>query len=215
MTIGLNYGAWNGNVYTSYLAAEGEKYRPQQGHGPGVLAGLRFRDAYSIESLDADGNLVDNSATGVALLRWGYGFGKTPPVNDLPPAPPGEVLRGVGSNRCVDVPGFSTTNNTQLDLWDCNGGGNQTWNWDANKQLTVYGNKCMTLGGTGASAGDPVVISDCTGAAAQQWNVNADLSVTSVANPALCLGRGRSGHRTTSVHVWYCNGGSNQQWTRS
>ncbi|MFG2131830.1 ricin-type beta-trefoil lectin domain protein [Streptomyces sp. NPDC048751] len=114
------------------------------------------------------------------------------------------------------MPGFSTANGTQLDLWDCNAGGNQSWNWDTDKQLTVYGNKCMTVGGTGATAGDPVVITDCTGAAAQQWNVNADLSVSSVANPALCLDAAGAGTGNgTSVDVWYCNGGSNQQWTRS
>ncbi|WP_340379842.1 ricin-type beta-trefoil lectin domain protein [Streptomyces sp. SS7] len=215
MTIGLNYGAWNGNVYTSYLAAVANTAR-SKGMGLVYWPGLRFGDAYAIESLDSEGNLVDNSTTGVALLRWGYGFGTTPPVNDLPAAPPGEVLRGVGSGRCVDVPGFSTTNNTQLDLWDCNDGGNQSWNWNAGKQLTVYGNKCMTLGGTGATAGDPVVIADCTGAAAQQWNVNADLTVTSVANPALCLDASGAGTGNgTAVDVWYCNGGSNQQWTRS
>ncbi|KND42752.1 MULTISPECIES: ricin-type beta-trefoil lectin domain protein [Streptomyces] len=215
MTIGLNYGAWNGNIYTSYLAAVADTAR-SKGMGLVYWPGLRFDDAYSIQSLDAKGNLVNNSETGVALLRWGYGFGKTPPVNNLPPAPPGEVLRGVGSGRCVDVPGFSTKSGTQLDLWDCNSGGNQIWNWNADKQLTVYGNKCMTVGGTGATAGDPVVIADCTGAAAQQWSVNADLSVTSVANPALCLDAAGAGTGNgTSVDVWLCNGSSNQQWTRS
>jgi len=29
--------------------------------------------------------------------------------------------------RCADVPGFSTTNGTRLDLWECNGDSNQAW----------------------------------------------------------------------------------------
>ena len=141
---------------------------------------------------------------------------KTEPVNDLPPAPPGEVLRGVGSGRCVDVPGFSTTSGTALDLWDCNGGGNQAWNWTADKQLTVYGDKCMAIGGDGASAGNPVIIADCTGAANQAWQLNDDLSVTSVADPGLCLDASGAGTGNgTAVDVWYCNGQSNQQWSRS
>ena len=215
MTIGLNYGAHNGNIYTSYFAAVTDTARANR-MGLVYWPGLRTGDAYSIESLTADGHLVDNSATGVAQLRWGYGFGTVPPVNDLPPAPPGEVLRGVGSGRCVDVPGFSTNNGTQLDLWDCNAGGNQSWNYTANQELTVYSNKCMQVGGTGTTAGDPVIISDCTGAAAQQWNLNADLSVTSVANPALCLDAAGGGTGNgTAVDVWYCNGGSNQAWARS
>jgi hypothetical protein len=158
---------------------------------------------------------VDNSTTGVAQLRWGYGYGTTEPVNDLPAAPPGEPLVGVGSNRCLDVPGFSTTNGTQLDLWDCNGGGNQSWNWADNKEVIVYGNKCLTVGGTGVTAGDPVTISDCTVSGSQQWNLNADQTVTSVANPSLCLDASGAGTGNgTAIDVWYCNGGSNQAWTR-
>ena len=215
MTIGLNYGAHNGNIYTSYFAAVTDTARAA-GMGLVYWPGLRTGDAYSIESLGTDGRLVDNSVTGVAQLRWGYGYGTVPPINDLPAAPPGEVLRGVGSDRCVDVPGFSTSNGTQLDLWDCNAGGNQSWNWTAAKELTVYGNKCMQVGGTGSTAGDPVIISDCTGAAAQQWNLNADQTVTSVANPALCLDAAGAGTGNgTAVDVWNCSGGTNQAWTRS
>ena len=39
------------------------------------------------------------------------------------------VLRGVGSNRCLDDPNSSTTNGIQLQIWDCNGGGNQQWTY--------------------------------------------------------------------------------------
>ena len=68
----------------------------------------------------------------------------------------------MASGRCVDVPGFSTTPGTALDLWDCNNGGNQSWNYTADKQLTVYADKCMT-------AGTSVTIEACTGAANQAW----------------------------------------------
>ncbi len=213
MTTGLNYGNHNGNIYTSYLAAVTNTARAKK-MGLVYWPGLRTGDAYSIESLDAKGRLVDNNASGVAQLRWGYGFGRTQPINDLPPAPPGEPLRGVGSNRCVDVPGFSTTNGTQLDLWDCNQGGNQSWNWSASKELTIYGNKCMEVGGTGTTAGDPVIITDCSGATKQQWNLNANQTVTSIANPALCLNAGGTGNGA-AVDVRTCDGSSNQAWARS
>jgi Ricin-type beta-trefoil lectin domain/Cellulase (glycosyl hydrolase family 5) len=215
MTVGLNYGAHNGNVYTSYFAAVTDTARDFR-MGVVYWPGLRFGDSYSIESLTADGHLVDNSATGVAQLRWGYGYGDAEPVNDLPPEPPGGPLVGVGSSRCLDVPGVSTTNGTQLDLWDCNGGTNQNWNWTANKELVVYGYKCMAVGGTGSSAGDPVIITDCTDSTSQQWNLNADQTVTSVANPELCLDAAGAGTGNgTPIDVWYCNNGSNQAWTRS
>jgi hypothetical protein len=31
------------------------------------------------------------------------------------------------SGRCLDDPNSSTTNGTQLEIWDCNGGANQRW----------------------------------------------------------------------------------------
>jgi hypothetical protein len=74
----------------------------------------------------------------------------------MPPSPatgsPGSEIKGVASGRCIDVPGFSTTNGTQLDLWECNGGGNQSWNATAAHEITVYGNKCMQISGDGAAA---------------------------------------------------------------
>ena len=127
MTIGLNYGNHEGNVYTSYLGALTQIAR-EQSMGIVYWPGLRNGDSYSMTTQVGPSDLQVNSASGLAQLRWGWGLLKTGAVNDLPPAPPGEVLRGVASNRCVDVPGFSTTNGTALDLWDCNNGGNQSWN---------------------------------------------------------------------------------------
>src|SRR3954452_24571461 len=187
MTTGLNYGNHEGNVYTSYFGALTETAHAQD-MGIVYWPGLRTGDA--------------------------SGLLKTEPVNDLPPAPSGEVLRGVASNRCVDVPGFSTSNGTALDLWDCNGGGNQSWNWTAEKQLTVYGDKCLTIGGDGASAGSPAIITACTGAANQAWELGADGSVTSVAHPDLCLGAAGTGNGT-AVGVERCDGQADQRWARS
>ena len=215
MTTGLNYGNHEGNVYTSYFGALTETAR-EQGMGVVYWPGLRTGDAYSLTTLIGDRDLQVNSESGLAQLQWGWGLLKDEPLNDLPPAPPGEVLRGVASGRCVDVPGFSTTNGTALDLWDCNGGGNQSWNWTAGEQLTVYGNKCMTIGGDGSSAGSPVIITDCTGAPNQAWELNGDMSVISVGHPELCLDAAGAGTGNGApVDVWFCNGQANQQWTRS
>lgn len=215
MTIGLNYGAHNGNVYTSYFAATTDFARS---HHMGLVywPGLRTGDSYSMESLQPNGTLTTNSASGAAQLEWGYGYGTTEPVNSLPAAPPGQAIVGAASGRCVDVPGFSTTPGTALDLWDCNGGGNQSWNHTASNELTIYGDMCMQAGSNGASvvAGDAVRIADCTGSAAQQWSVTNGGAITSVADPALCLDAAGAGTGNgTAVDVWYCNGASNQRWT--
>src|SRR3954451_19433385 len=215
MTIGLNYGNHEGNVYTAYFGALTETARARD-MGIVYWPGLRTGDAYSMTTQLADGDLQVNSASGLAQLQWGWGLIRHEPVNDDPPAPPGEVLRGAASNRCVDVPGFSTADGTALDLWDCNGGGNQSWNLTAGKQLTVYGNKCLTIGGDGASAGSPAIITACTGAANQAWELGADGSVASVAHPGLCLDAAGAGTGNgTAVDVEHCNGQADQRWARS
>lgn len=208
MTIGLNYGNHEGNVSTSYLGALTQVAREQK-MGIVYWPGLRDGDSYSMTTRVSENNLEVNSASGLAQLQWGWGLLKKEPVNDLPPSPPGKALRGVESGRCVDVPGFSTTNGTALDLWDCNGGGNQSWNHTADKQLTIYSNKCLTVGGP--VTGSPAIINACTGASDQAWELQPDKSITSVGRSGLCLEAAGTGNGS-AVTVSACNGQSNQQW---
>jgi hypothetical protein len=213
MTIGLNYGAHNGNTYTSYLAATTDIAR---GMGMGLVywPGLRFGDSYSIESLGSDGKLTNNSASGVAQLQWGYGFGTVPPVNDQPAAPPGQEIIGSASGRCVDVPGFSTTAGTQLDIWDCNAGGNQTWDYTSSHELSVYGSMCMQAGtASSATSGTAVVLESCSGATNQQWTVNSSGTITSAADSTLCLDTvGEATGDGTLLNVTTCSGSASQTW---
>lgn len=80
MTTGLNYGAHNGNQYTSYFAAVTDLAR---GMGMGLVywPGLRTGDTYSMETLEPNGQLENTNASGVAQLKWGFGLGAVPPVN--------------------------------------------------------------------------------------------------------------------------------------
>jgi alpha-galactosidase len=71
------------------------------------------------------------------------------------------VLRGVGSGRCLDVPGQSTTNGTLLEIWDCNGGANQQW--------TYLSNGCLDVTGAGTANGTAVEIWTCNGGSNQKW----------------------------------------------
>ncbi|NIK58619.1 ricin-type beta-trefoil lectin domain protein [Kribbella shirazensis] len=204
MTIGLNYGNHEGNVYTAYLGALTQVAREQQ-MGVVYWPGLRTGDSYSMTTQVAPADLEVNSISGRDQLWWGWGLLKEEPTNSEPPAPPGEPLRGVASNRCVDVPGFSTSPGTALDLWDCNNGGNQSWNLTSQNELTVYGDKCMTAG---TSA---VTIETCTGAADQVWQLNPDQTVTSSAGCLTATGTGNG----AAVVVAACNGSADQRWLRS
>ena len=125
------------------------------------------------------------------------------------------ILRGVGSNRCLDVPNVSTTNGTLLDIWDCNSGSNQQWTALPNGELQVYGNKCLDVPNNATTAGTKVEIWDCNGGANQQWTLNADGTVVGRGS-GLCLDvTGAGTANGTAVEIWTCNSGSNQKWTRS
>jgi hypothetical protein len=125
------------------------------------------------------------------------------------------VVRGVGSNRCLDVPDHATANGTRTVIWDCNGGSNQSWTYTSGKQLMVYGNKCLDVANSSTSAGAAVQIWDCTGAANQQWNLNGNGTITGVQS-GLCLDvTGGATANGSAVEIWTCNGGSNQAWGRS
>jgi hypothetical protein len=126
----------------------------------------------------------------------------------------GQRIVGGQSGRCVDVPNSSTSNGTQVQLWDCSGQANQSWTVTAGKQITVYGGgKCLDANGKGATNGTQVIIWDCNGQANQQWNVNTNGTITGVQS-GLCLdANGAATGNGTKLILWSCNGQTNQQWS--
>jgi len=125
----------------------------------------------------------------------------------------GQEIVGTASGRCIDVPNASTTNGTQVQLWDCNGNSNQRWTYTSSKQLMVYGNKCLDANGNGTTNGTAVIIWDCNGQTNQQWNVNSNGSISGVQS-GLCLDAVGAGTANgTKLQLYSCWGGSNQQWS--
>ena len=123
------------------------------------------------------------------------------------------TIRGTGSNRCLDDPNSTTTNGTQLIIWDCNGGANQRWTRIGN-QLQVFG-KCLDAYNNQTSSGTKVEIWDCNGQTNQQWTVNTNGTITGVQS-GLCLDvAGAATANNSPVQLWTCNGGANQKWTLS
>jgi endo-1,4-beta-xylanase len=127
-----------------------------------------------------------------------------------PPADSG-TIKGVGSGRCLDVPGTSTTDGTQLNLWDCHNGTNQQWTYTAAGELRVYGNKCLDAAGT--ANGTKVQIYSCWGADNQKWRLNSDGSIVGVQS-GLCLDAGGTANGTL-IQLYSCSNSSNQRWTRT
>ncbi|MEU2248713.1 endo-1,4-beta-xylanase [Streptomyces sp. NPDC019224] len=122
-------------------------------------------------------------------------------------------LKGVGSGRCVDVPGSSTSDGTAVQLYDCNNATNQKWEHTAAGELRVYGNKCLDAAGTGNGA--KVQIYSCWGGDNQKWRLNSDGSIVGVQS-GLCLDAVGTGTANgTPIQLYTCSNGSNQRWTRA
>ncbi|MET8576776.1 ricin-type beta-trefoil lectin domain protein, partial [Streptomyces sp. NPDC005012] len=135
-----------------------------------------------------------------------------PTPTPTPPSGAGQI-KGVGSGRCLDVPNATTTDGTQVQLWDCNNGTNQQWSFTAAGELRVYGNKCLDAGGTGN--GTRVQIYSCWGGDNQKWRLNSDGSIVGVQS-GLCLDAVGAGTANgTLIQLYSCSNGSNQRWTRT
>ncbi|MEU4981829.1 endo-1,4-beta-xylanase [Streptomyces sp. NPDC021969] len=129
-----------------------------------------------------------------------------------PPADGGQI-KGVGSGRCLDVPDASTTDGTQLQLWDCHSGTNQQWTYTDAGELRVYGDKCLDAAGTGN--GTKVQIYGCWGGDNQKWRLGSDGSIVGVQS-GLCLDAVGGGTANgTQIQLYSCSNGSNQRWTRT
>jgi hypothetical protein len=131
------------------------------------------------------------------------------------PAAPTGAVRATAANKCLDVNGATTTAGTQLQIWDCHGGANQTWTRTDSGALTVYGGgdlRCADASGQGTGNGTQVVIWTCNGQSNQQWRFNADGTITS-AQSGLCLEVAGAGTANgAKVQLWTCTGATNQRW---
>jgi alpha-galactosidase len=141
---------------------------------------------------------------GTAVYRVSGGGTTTPPTTFR--------LRGEASSRCLDVNLASSTNGSQMIIWDCHTG--------ANQQLTQNGQALQVLGKclevpANAAAGTRAQIWDCNGGANQRWTFNTNGTVSNGQN-GLCLDvNGGSTANGTAVIVWTCHGGTNQRWARA
>ena len=183
MTTGVNYnGPKDGTNNISYLYAITDTVRsmgigsvlwvgvktPSQTQGPGPCDNA----SCAITTLNGSGtnlSLALNNQSGLDRLQWGWGTGTNPGGGGG--GGNAGVLRGAGSNRCLDVPGKATANGTLLQIWDCNGGTNQQWT--LNSDGTVVGREsglCVDVTGGGTANGTAVELWTCNGQSNQRWS---------------------------------------------
>jgi alpha-L-fucosidase len=115
------------------------------------------------------------------------------------------AITGVGSGRCVDVPGAATADGTALILWDCSGAANQTWVRQADNTIRNRG-KCLT-------AGVDATIATCGTAANQRWTYDTTARTLRNQGTGTCLDAyGAGTANNTRITLWSCGTAANQQW---
>ncbi|NUT98081.1 MAG: PHB depolymerase family esterase [Saccharothrix sp.] len=125
-------------------------------------------------------------------------------------------LRSSSANKCLDVPGQTTSPGTRLQLWDCHSGTNQQWTTTTASELTVYtgdSKRCLDAEAGGTAVGTLVIIWNCHGGTNQKWRLNTDGSVTGQQSN-LCLEAPGTANGT-QPRLATCNGQANQRWTRT
>jgi hypothetical protein len=144
----------------------------------------------------------------------------------------GVTIFSMFKGRCLDADaGAIGANGTKVQLWDCNGWPNQTWDIFSDGAVrSTQSGRCLDadLGSVGAN-GTKVQLWDCTGGANQKWNTllssltapagvgPLDSSNLRSAANGRCLDAdlGSIWANGTKVQLWDCNSWTNQRWHAS
>jgi len=133
------------------------------------------------------------------------------------------------SNMCLDIRAFSLSN-TQLEIYTCNGGGNQMWSWTTSTLTPPTGDiytgqveansisggekLCLENKNNSLSSGNPILASACNSSSESlQWVENTSGTIKSSTNEGYCLDvhqQGTVDH--TLVDLNKCTGAANQLW---
>jgi hypothetical protein len=119
-----------------------------------------------------------------------------------------EVSAATG--KCLDDPGQSDVPGAVTDMWSCNGGSNQAFQFNGGELQTE--GLCLDVAGAGTAPGTAVDFWRCTGAANQLWTRNSNGTITSMQS-GLCLDvSGNSGANGATLDIYTCTGAANQNW---
>ncbi len=165
----------------------------------GLISGWLTTTGTAQVTVTATGDL---GATGTTSFTW--------TVSAAPnTGPTGRVVLDYGG-KCLDDPGYRTTNGTKLEIWSCGTGTNQRWTTPAGPVVSRIAPLCLDDTGSKTANGTLVEAWSCNGNTNQRWRVKPDGTVRVFGT---CMEvKGTSIAAGTPVELWTCNGGANQQW---
>ncbi|MFK4223723.1 ricin-type beta-trefoil lectin domain protein [Streptomyces sp. NPDC019890] len=120
-------------------------------------------------------------------------------------------LKNEATGACVDVSGAVSRNGTAVLGWDCHGGRNQGWWYDAARgslHTELTQDRCLDVPGAKYEAGAALIVWNCSGATNQRF-VRASGTIRPTSAEGLCatLGSARD-----SLRLQPCNGSAGQRF---
>jgi hypothetical protein len=120
--------------------------------------------------------------------------------------------------KCLDDRGNATANGTKVQIWACNGGASQNWQfvpdgYPGGAGTVVIHGKCLDIVGRGTANGSKAQLWSCTKGANQQWflygfgDLYNPVSGKCLDDPGSSTGNG------TQLDISTCTGTPNQAWT--
>ncbi|MCE4557811.1 RICIN domain-containing protein [Pelomonas cellulosilytica] len=135
--------------------------------------------------------------------------------------PAGGTLQARHSSKCLDVPGFSSSSGTALVQWNCSGGANQQWSFEAagggwSRVKISHSGQCLDIASQSTAGGVALIQATCNGDTSQQW-VTEDMGSGYLRLKSrfsgLCVDvNAASTADGGTVIQWACGTGTNQQW---
>ncbi|MGW5354442.1 arabinofuranosidase catalytic domain-containing protein [Streptomyces sp. NPDC004031] len=112
-------------------------------------------------------------------------------------------LRTLG--RCLDINGNGTAQDTQVELWDCNGVGGQKWTQQVDGSLyNPQSGRCLDTPSGSTANGSRLRIHDCNGTAAQKFAVNGGGAVAGPAGKCLDVYGDDNGGDGAAAQLYDC-----------
>ncbi|MFF7198948.1 MULTISPECIES: arabinofuranosidase catalytic domain-containing protein [unclassified Streptomyces] len=160
--------------------------------------------------VDVTGDDVANKGVAVQLWDCQSGAADQHWVHE-----PDSSLRTLG--RCMDINGNGTANNTQVELWDCNGVGGQKWVQRADGSLfNPQSGRCLDATDGATANGTRLQIHDCNGTAAQVFTVNGGSMIAGPGAKCLDITGDDIGGNLSAAQLWDCQSyARDQHWVHT
>jgi hypothetical protein len=157
-----------------------------------------------------------NLTTGAYAVQplWSNSSGGCVRTGATSPAGSAQQLTGTGSNRCLDIQSFGTTDGTPVQLWDCSGNWNQKWSFTNGTFVNPQSGKCLDVAGGAAGNGTQVRLWTCDGAGAQQWRIAPDGNLVNPQSGRCLDVDGAATGNGSALDIWDCGASqTNQTWS--